>query len=174
MHIQEIQTKLNRLPQKDWKSIFDGAQLVIHDDESLTVQSQAIDNIFLSASMIETDSADELKNQALAQVEELLSQYYRKHPLTQKGFYRKALAIIKGHENDFAAAPRQEPNCTLFVEGGEVVAEDQSSPKFLYGVYCELPDNIANGAIPETVQKWLENGDAHETYLEMNVCRYFC
>lgn len=174
MHIQEINTQLFQLTQKDWEDLFNGAQLVMHDDEKLTLQAQAIENIFLTASMIETGAANELKYQAIEQAEELLGHYYRKHPLTKKGFYRKALPLIKDQEHDFAAAPRQEPNSTLFVEGGEVVAEDQSSPKFLYGVYCELPDNIANDAIPKTVQKWLESGDAHETYLEMNVCRYFC
>lgn len=174
MHIQEINAQLKQLTQQDWEDLIEDAQLVMQDDERLMLVSHALKNIFFSADMVKADSVNELKDKVLEHAEALLAEYYRKHPLTKKGFYHKALSAVKGKEQDFAAASRENPNCTLFVEGGEVVVEDQDSPRHPYGVYCELPANTPQDAIPGIVQQWLESGDAHENYLEMNVCRYFC
>jgi len=74
----------------------------------------------------------------------------------------------------FAAAPRQLARYTLFVEGGEVVAESAESPRHKYGVYCELERPVGDAETEVRVRKWLQRGEAHERYLEMNVCRYNC
>lgn len=174
MHIQDINTQLNQLMQEDWENICKGDSLIMQEDARLLLVSNAIENIFLDRSMMSVDSVEALRIQAIDQSDALLEHYYRKHPLTKVGFARKALVLVHGHEKDFAASPGQAPSYTLFVEGGEVVAEDQHSPKHPYGVYCELPAAMASEALSNTVQKWLESGDAHENYLEMNVCRYFC
>lgn len=174
MHIQELITQLKQFTEQDWNQLLEGAQLVMHEDELLQIKTDAAENIFLTAESVQAESADELQERAINQAETCLTEYYQQHPLTQQGFYRKALPLVKDREQDFAAEGMQEPNCTLFVEGGEIIAEDKSSPKHRYGVHCELPDDFEQDAIPTIVLQWLESGEAHDSYMGMNVCRYGC
>ena len=66
------------------------------------------------------------------------------------------------------------PRYALFVDGVEVVAEPPESPRHKNGVFCELERPLDERAVEACVRKWLERGDAHERYLETNLCRYTC
>lgn len=105
----------------------------------------------------------------------LIADYYRIHPLTRAGFDRQVRGLFAQHGAEaFTAAPGRAADFTLFVDEGSVVAEAQHDPRHRYGVYCELGSPLSREIAAQRAHGWLESGEAYETYLGMNVCRYNC
>lgn len=95
--------------------------------------------------------------------------------LTPAEFEQQVQALFEQHGAAAFAAPMgQLPSYTLFVDGEQVVAEAQASPRHRYGAFCELTQPVATGALAPHVQQWLQTGEAYALYLSMNVCRYSC
>lgn len=158
---------LDRLTEQDWQAIAGGAALVLIDDRELALGSADAPNVIVRG--------PRQKPETMASAGSLLDDYYRHHPLSLAGFNRQVEGLIARHGAPaFAAAEGQLPSHTLFVEGGEVVAESSSAPRYRYGTFCELDRSLTDDALEARVRQWLASGEAHERYLSMNVCRYSC
>ena len=166
---------LEQLEDTAWQALAEGQALLLVDDRYLRPgPANAPNAIVAPAEGAVTDAAG-LRRIALARTEELLYAYYRIHPLTRAGFDHQATALIERYgAAAFAAPPDRLPHRTLFVDGGELVAEAPDSPRHRYGAYCELPGPIADDQVEGHVRRWLDSGEAHERYLGMNACRYNC
>ena len=158
-----------------WEAVVDGKALLLVDDQRLEPgPAKAPDAIITPPDQTDANAAG-LRRESLDQAEALLYAYYRTHPLTRAGFDHQVAALLARHGAEaFAAPPGHLPRYTLFVDGGEVVAESSGDPRFRYGAYCELPRPMPDSQIEGQVRRWLERGEAHERYLGMNVCRYNC
>lgn len=177
MNENTFKQQLAALTGDDWQAVIDGQALLVVDDLRLEVGPvDAPDAIIVASAGLPGESdAEGLRRESLSTATALLHNYYLTHPLTLAGFNRQVEALIRQHgASAFSAQPGQLPRFTLFVDGGEVVAEPSGSPRHRYGVFCELDRPLDKAATGEHVRKWLQRGEAHERYLEMNVCRYNC
>ena len=166
---------LNQLPESDWQAVIEGQGLLLVDDLALQVGPLQAANAIIKAPEQGDCDAATLQRDSIANAEAILANYYLTHPLTLGGFNRQAERLIEMHgAAAFAAVSGQFPKCTLFVDGGEVIAEMSGRPRHRYGAFCELDRPLPASAIEERVRKWLQRGEAHERYLGMNVCRYNC
>lgn len=96
-------------------------------------------------------------------------------PLTQESFNQQVQQLFAQHgANTFAAVAGEYPLYTLFVDGDTVVAESNDSPRHRYGSFCELTTPLAGEELTAHIIDWLEQGEAYNLYLSMNVCRYNC
>lgn len=167
--------QLEALAPADWQAVAEGLGLLIVDDLGLEIGPASAPNAVVVASKHEGSDPASLKRETLGAAGDLLHNYYLTHPLTPAGFNRQVEDLIREHgATAFAAVAGQLPRYTLFVDGGEVVAEAADSPRHKYGVFCELERPLDETATEACVRKWLQRGEAHERYLEMNVCRYTC
>ena len=74
----------------------------------------------------------------------------------------------------FCAPPGKTPDYTLFVEENSVIAEPKSGPRHPYGIHCEIREAETESQMVETLQKWLDSGEAYEAFISTNVCRFNC
>lgn len=167
--------QLNQLQDADWQAVLEGLAVLILDDAHLEIGNSHSINVIIDAPKQRLLDAATLKRESLAKASTILSNYYLTHPLTLSGFNHQVARLIERYgATVFTALIGQLPERTLFVEGGEVIAETTDSPRHRYGVFCELTHQLADLAIEAHIHKWLERGEAHESYLSMNVCRYSC
>ncbi len=175
MNEENFRALLLQAPEEYWWAVVDGRGLLLVDDQRLEPGPLDAPNLIIRLAENTTADAVALMEDALANAEQLLADYYRTHPLTLTGFNHQAGVLIAEHgAMAFAALEGQLPERTLFVDGGELVAEAADSPRHRYGVFCELQRPLPAAAIEGQVKRWLARGDAHERYLGMNVCRYNC
>ncbi len=175
MNEQRFRELLQQVPDDQWQAVAQGQGLLLVDDQELAPGPADAPNLIIRRADDAQPSAAELQARSLADAGTLLADYYRTHPLTQAGFNRQAAALIRQHGAEAFAAPEgQLPRRTLFVDGGELVAEASDSPRHRYGAFCELERPMPSAAVVERVKRWLEWGEAHQRYLGMNVCRYNC
>ena len=166
---------LEKLDEKAWSSVVDGQAILLVDDVRLETGPDQSANAIIRAAENGADTAAALKQRSLHEAAELLYNYYLTHPLTLAGFNFQVEALFARHGAEAFAAPIGKlPRYTLFVEGGEVMAEAADSPRFRYGAFCELGHSVPADAVADHVLKWLQAGDAYDNYLGMNVCRYNC
>jgi hypothetical protein len=175
MNEEQFISLLEQLKDTDWQSIVDGSSLLLIDDQRLEVGSADASNVVLCAPEQAKLNASALKEKAISKAAELLVDYYQTNPLSEAGFTRQAEQRIQQYGAEaFSAQPGQLPQCSLFVEGGEVIADGSDSPRLRYGVYLTLQHLVSEGTVDDQVRQWLVQGDANEDYLGMNVCRYNC
>ena len=166
---------LRQLNDADWQAVAHGQAILIVDDLTLALGPATAANAVISARQTGAVHAARLKQECLEHAADILHNYYLTHPLSLTGFNTQAERLVAGYgAAAFTAPAGQLPQYTLFVDGGEVVAESAGSPRHRYGVYCELPRRLSGEALEAYVQKWLQRGTAHDDYLGMNVCRYNC
>jgi hypothetical protein len=166
---------LEQLSDSDWQAVIEGQAVLLIDDVRLELGPLAAPNALIKAAEQGGANALDLKSESIADAQAILANFYLTHPLTREGFNRQTLSLIQTHgAGAFAALTGQRPERTLFVDGGEVVAESAASPRHPYGAYCELPRPLSGDAIENAVHRWLESGEAFDRYLGMNVCRYNC
>lgn len=166
---------LDQLTDADWQAVAAGRCLQLLDDQLLATGPADAPNCLFRATSADSADAAALKQDALSRAEQLLHDYYRTHPLTPAGFKRQVSALLERHgAAAFAARPGKRPDCSLFVDGGTVVAETRDSPRHPYGAYCEVEGSLDDAAVASRVRQWLERGEAYDHYLGMNVCRYNC
>ena len=175
MNEQQFVSLLSGLEDSQWRSVLEGQAILMVNDLELELGDDGSANAIISASQDGSDTIVSLKEGSLRDAAELLQNYYLTHPLTLKGFNCQVEQLLEKHgARAFAAPIGQLPQFTLFVEGGEVLAEPSGSPRHRYGAFCELGHSVEDSAINARVSQWLETGEAHERYLGMNVCRYNC
>ena len=172
---------LQQLPDDLWQRLLDGGGLSLVDDLDLQPGAAEAPDLIIRPDPVarrgRRDAANlaALKAEVMAGAGEILADYYRTHPLTLAGFNRQAQALLARYGMAaFAAVQGGLPERTLFVDGGELVAEAADSPRHRYGVFCELQRPLSAAVLDERVRRWLERGEAHQRYLGMNVCRYNC
>ncbi|MGV6816694.1 MAG: hypothetical protein ACWA44_05415 [Thiotrichales bacterium] len=162
------------MPDEAWQRVAAGEALILVDDESLKVGPADASEAIITRGSAEQGWAS-LKAESLADARALLANYYLSHPLSRSGFDRQAQELLAQHGAiAFAAPPQKLPARTLFVEEGRVIAETAESPRHRYGAYCEVQPGLSAAQIEAAVNQWLEQGEAYERYMSMNVCRYNC
>ncbi len=175
MNTEAFVRLLEVLSEDAWQSVIEGQAIIMIDDQALETGAADAGNAIIKAADNPLETTDSLKQASLEQAADILHNYYLTHPLTLKGFNEQARMLIDTHGSEaFIAKAGAYPRFTLFVEVGEVVAEPAGSPRHRYGVFCELDHEAHSMAASDHVLRWLERGEAHERYLEMNVCRYTC
>jgi len=175
MNDKHFKEQLEQLEASIWQAVCEGQSIVIINDQRLALGTEQSENVVVSASLFQYSDADELRSEVLSRAPELFCSYYQAHPLTLPGFNRQVADLIERYGAEVFAAPCGElPERTLFVDGSDVIAESAESPRHRYGAYCELESLSPGQDIKAYVLQWLEKGEAHERYLEMNVCRYNC
>lgn len=165
---------LKKLDDNDWQAVTDGMAILMIDDLRLETGPANAPQTIIHAPEpgLPTET---IRQQTLTDAAALLRNYYLTHPLTLAGFNHQTMKLIEAHGADTFTAPAGElPKYTLFVEGGEVIAESPDSPRHRYGLFCELNEPLPTSDLADHVRQWLERGLAHEDYLGMNVCRYNC
>jgi hypothetical protein len=166
---------LEKLDDGQWQQVAEGQAILMIDDQYLQTGPLQSANAIVQAEPGRVESWQTLKRTTLAGAQDILRNYYLSHPLTLAGFNHQVRALFSRYgARAFAAPIGRLPAYTLFVEGGEVVAEPGESPKHRYGVFCELGHSVPDAAVDDRIFRWLEQGEAHENYLGMNVCRYNC
>lgn len=175
MNVHLFKQQLEQFSESEWQLLVEGKDLLVKDDLELMIgASNAPDPVLRSSDFSHTGASD-LKKQVLNSADLILATYYRTHPLTLNGFNHQVEKLVEKHGVETFSAPIGKiSNCTLFVEGGEVVAEPADSPRHRYGVFFEMEKPMPDEAISDAFQKWLSSGEAHQLYLGMNVCRYNC
>ena len=168
-------TLLNELSDSDWQSVLNGKGLCIIEDQQLQLCLSEEPDMIVLSDVIDANTADALKQQVIHHADDLLSRYYRSHPLSNTGFNSQVekLVNLHGHEA-FIGASGQPSALTLFVEGGEVVVESADSPKHPYGVFMECDKTLPSDKRKAAFTQWLSSGEAYRQYIGMNVCRYNC
>lgn len=176
MNVDEFEQLLRQLKETDWQSVFGGQSILIVNDRFLQTGPANADNACLGLPQGQgVNDLASLRRESLNNAAKLLNNYYLTHALTAEGFRRQVEQLFEIHGVcTFSAAEDGIPDRTIFVEGGEVIAETAESPRHRYGVYCKLDEDMNKDACEAYVRRWLKRGDAHEQYLGMNVCRYNC
>ncbi len=170
---QQLSDIFHSLDSADWQALEAGANLLLVDDSRLEVTTEPAQNVLLrGADYSETAPLSEWCQQHAA---ELLEHYYRTTPLSRKGFDTQVLQLVEEHGGHAFAVPLGAvPICTLFVEGGVVIAETATSPRHRYGASLDLDRPLPVDEVALQVVSWIEQGSAYEHYLSMNMCRYNC
>lgn len=164
---------LNQLSSTQWQSIVEGANINLVNDRKLVINTKNTNSIVESKDIPAAQYKD-VKAYVIRNASELLQQYYISHPLSQAGFNQQVNALFTDFGIDkFIANDGQTAVLTLFVEGSKVVAENADNPRHRYGVYF-TPDENNKDDFPDQAISWLDSGEAYDTYLGMNVCRYNC
>ena len=167
--------QLELLKDTDWQAVIEGLALVNINDAYHEIGPAQASNAIIALTEHNKSDAATLKLESLAHASSILSNYYLSHPLTLAGFNRQVEKLINEHgASAFSAVAGQLAARTLFVDEAEVIAETADSPRHRYGVFCELPGPLADSVLETHIRRWLEQGEAHEQYLSMNVCRYNC
>jgi hypothetical protein len=175
MNKQQFHKLLEQLTEDDWHCLNTGQAILMVDDQSLACGNPQSPNTIVKPPAGLLANQDALKQRVMEKSKNILENYYWTHALTRQGFNHQALALFEQHGADaFAAAVGELPQFTLFVDGGEVVAEPRNAPRHRYGVFYEIESRSFTRDISQRVLHWLQQGHAHERYLEMNVCRYNC
>lgn len=166
---------LKQLSESDWYAIYSGQGLIMINDSHLEIGSPDLPGVILAARFFTANDPDTFKQHAMAAASELYTNYYRTHPLTLYGFNDQLYRLVQQFSPESFCAPTgQRSDKTLFVEDGELIAMGKADPRHAYGVFCELPHSIKPAAIVNHFSHWIEQGEAYERYLSMNVCRYNC
>ncbi|MFW2373420.1 MAG: hypothetical protein ACN4GM_09900 [Gammaproteobacteria bacterium] len=167
--------QLKQLQGAHWQAVIEGQALVMIDDVRLEIGPAQAPNAIIFSAQQNSPDATALMQESLANATTILSNYYQSHPLTMAGFNQQVEKLMAEYgAAAFTAVAGQLAQRTLFVDQGEVIAESADSPRYRYGVFCELASPLAASALEKHVRKWLEQGEAYEHYLSMNVCRYNC
>lgn len=180
MNTETFITRLSQLNDNDWQEILAGQALIMEDDIALkTGSTESATVIFpVIGESVDQETFPDTKaiqSYFLEHADKLLEEYYRTHPLTQKGFNSQVIALLEQLGNHaFVALPGHYPDYSLFVDSGTVIAEARGNPRHPYGAYLELERPLADAALKVRVKNWLENEEAYERYLSMNTCRYSC
>ena len=175
MDATRLRVLLGQLSAAALDVVLKGQALLMVDDDSLALGDPEAPNVLVRPEAFSVNDVDQLRQVLLENSDELIEGYYRTHPLSWAGFdwQVKALCETQGYET-FAALPDARPLKSLFVDQGSVIAEGQDSPRFPYGTYCELRAATGPEEIKQAVERWISSGQAYDSYLGMNVCRYNC
>jgi hypothetical protein len=175
MNRQFFLAELARLGDTDLARLANGQYLRLVEDQRLAVgEHNELDVMRLSLPDGAND-APSIRRYLEAAAGNLVDAFYREHPLSESGFKNQVSRLIDAHgAQAFAGVAGERADVTLFVDGGEVIAETRGNPRHPYGAFLELDSALDAASIIDRVQHWLASGEAYRQYLSMNVCRYNC
>lgn len=174
MNSAQFKKLLESITMEQWQAVVNGEALVLVDDEQLQLGPTSHNEAIIVANADNAQSADELRQTQLEEVDDTLVAFYLTRPLTRNGFTNQVRALVDKHGAEMFGAPEgEQAELTLFVDVAEVVVEDANSPRHRYGASCEFTSSMLMSA-QEQVMRWVESGEAYDRYLGMNVCRYNC
>lgn len=183
MNTEQFKECVRALTLDELNLLGTGKSLCMEEDKTLTIGSDSDANRIITDASNLNSNPESLREQLLEQADELVTQFYRTHPLTKTGFNQQVRLLVQQYgAEQFAAVGGQRAKRTLFVDVGEVLAEKQGEPRYPYGSYFqfspgksfEFTSGNGNSSIENLVVDWIDNGEAYEQYLSMNVCRYNC
>lgn len=156
-------------------ALLDGKAIKLVDDERLIAGSTGAMHIIVRPGLFDFSSPENIRELLIEHAKELVFEYYRVNPLSQPGFDKQLFKLIEslGHAS-FASESGTYPQKTVFVEVGDVVAEGVESPRHKYGSFCEIAKGLDENAVVNTVERWINSGEAYRQYISSNVCRYNC
>ena len=166
MNVARFTDLLSQLSDDDWQALASGAFLLMVNDDAMQVIDREAHNVILYPGDFSVSDAAGLKQQVMQQAGELLNKYYLTHPLTPEGFKRQVRQLSETVDvSKLVAQPGQTPEHTLFVDVGEVVVESADSPRHRYGMFLELANITHESALKGAFDRWLESGEAYQSYL---------
>lgn len=173
MDAQQFLTAVSALPDDDLQQILNGATLVVVQDQDLRLGKS--DEAFVIYELGEDRIEDvaSLRAYLSDNADDLMRNYYHFNPLSKEYFQTRLRELIQEYgAASFAAQPNSLPEKVVFVEQGELICENQESPRFQYGLYLKLGEAMPALAVNNKVKNWLQSGSAYSDYISVNVCRF--
>jgi len=176
MNPEKLVALLEQLPNAVWEDFVNGRDLLLINDQAIELSNnENHPAVLVKAADFQSDFPSRVKQNVITKAVYLLADFYRTHPISRVEFNRQVNLLAKQlGAGGFAALFGELPKYSLFVEGGEVIAESVESPRHRYGTYFELAESLPEHEIELAFSEWLRSGEAHQQYLSMNVCRYNC
>ncbi|KUJ72700.1 hypothetical protein [Thiomicrospira sp. WB1] len=175
MNATELKDALNALDDDAYQALMEGAGLVVEQDEGLSIGRPDQAFVMFELGDETFENAQALKASLLSRAEGLIDEYYQFNPLSKPFFNRQLMAYVQTYGPEaFVSMPGQSAQWVVFADGGELVCEDASSPRFDYGLHLRLDEKMPALAIKNKVKNWVQSGSAYEDYISVNVCRFSC
>lgn len=173
MNTAELTQALQDFPDADYQAVLDGATLTVVQDKGLGLGKSESAFVIYELGEESFDSVDALKAHLIAQAEPMLKEYYRFNPVSKEYFQAQLTHYMNelGHMA-FTAMPKVPAEYVIFVEDGQVIVEDSTSPRFKYGMYLTLDQDYQPAARINKVKNWIQSGTAYGDYISVNVCRF--
>jgi hypothetical protein len=163
------------LDDSHWLAILTDQALLMQNDMELVIGPDDAPNVLLAASDFHSKQPEQMKQEVINNAEAILASYYLSHPLTLTGFNDQVYRLVKQYSiAAFCAEEGHRAERTLFIEAGEVLALSKEDLRHAYGVFFEFSGPLTGIALENHFSQWIEQGEAYERYLSMNVCRYNC
>ena len=173
MNTSEFKAALEAFADADYQAILEGATLTVVQDKALGLGKTDSAFVIYELGDDAFQTVTELKAHLIAHAEPMLKEYYQFNPLSREYFQ----ARLTHYMNElgymaFTAMPKVPAEYVIFVEDGEVIVEDRTSPRFKYGMYLTLDQDYQPAARENKVKNWIQSGTAYGDYISVNVCRY--
>lgn len=173
MKAQPFIEAVKQLSDDDFQLILEGNAIIIENDVALTTGRADSAYVIYELGEDPFTSSEEIKAFLIQNAEALLKEYYQFNPVSRQYFDRSLNKLFEEYGPDaFSATPDGEPERVLFVEDGELISEDASSPRFKYGMFMTIEDHIKPLARANKVKNWVQSGTAYGDYISVNVCRF--
>lgn len=170
MNESEFLSLLQQVDESDWKSVGNNRGILLIDDERLEIGPADHPHVIITRPTDTPDDTDQFTADTLANAASILADYYRTSRLSRKSFDQQVKALIQEHGSaEFCAPTGELPNLTLFVDGGEVIAETADNPRHKYGLFYELLGDSDRSSSHSRLENWLASGEAYGNYLAINV-----
>lgn len=173
MNTQELMQAFSDLTNDDLQAVLDGASLMVVQDKSLTLGKS--DSAFVIYELGDESYASpaELQAHLIAQAQPMLEEYYRFNPLSRESFQQQLTAQMAAlGDFAFVAFPKKPAQYVFFVENGALIAEDNTSGRYKYGMFLTLEEDFQPAARLNKVKNWIQSGTAYGDYISINVCRF--
>ena len=173
MNATQLIQALESFEEANYQAILDGASMVVIHDSHLGLGKS--DQAFVIYELGEDHFSNTaaLKAHLIENAESILAEYYQFNPVSREYFQAQLTAQLNQlGEMAFVAMPKQPADYVIFVENGQVVVEDATSPRFKYGLYLSLDQDYQPAARVNKVKNWIQSGTAYGDYISTNVCRF--
>lgn len=175
MKIEKFNRLLNALALEDFQQILDGSALVMVKDSSLAIASEKESYMVYKMKDSGFESAEDLRSYLTEKSDSLLNDYYNFNPVSVEHFNKSLASLIKENGgNSFVDYPDEPSLLKIFIDGGELVAEDKNSVRFQYGLSLVLNNNISPEELETELENWVKLSLAYNEYIGLNSCRFVC
>lgn len=173
MNAQEFKAALETLTDEDFSAILEGKGLIVHQDEGLKVGPANVAYVIYELGEDGFNEVASLKQYLADNAEDLMATYYQFNPVSKEYFNRELMSLFKEHgQASFVCKKGKLPEKVVFVEQGNLIVEDASSPRFQYGIYLQIDDDSSSMVKINKAKNWLQSGSAYGDYISTNVCRF--
>ncbi|MBD3821173.1 MAG: hypothetical protein IE914_02750 [Thiotrichales bacterium] len=173
MNAQEFKEAVNALTEEELTAILQDEGLIVHQDQSLKTGPSDAAFVIYELGDDGFTQTSEVKNYLLENAESLIETYYQFNPVSKERFNRELQGLFNEHGQDaFVCKQGKTPQKVIFVEQGNLIVEDESSPRFKYGIYLQVEDDSSSMVKINKAKNWLQSGSAYGDYISTNVCRF--